>query len=152
LSVTTDAPRSGDQRIDGQLAGVRWVGPISYGDPRDGAAYGYQYDGNGNGVSTQLDGFSRLTAAQLAAVHAVLSADLHTQAARAGFSVEGVTGLETAYAADPGAADLRLANSGDPGTAYAFYPDAGEHGGDVWFGAAGDDPVPGTYDYLAVMN
>ena len=51
-----------------------------------------------------------------------------------------------------GAADLRFANSSDPGTAYAFYPSAAEYGGDVWFGAAGDDPVPGTYDYHAVMH
>ena len=96
MSATTDAPRSGDQRIDGQLAGVRWVGPISYGDPQDPGAYGYYVDGDDDGLSAQDEGFARLTAAQLAAVHAVLSADLHTRAARAGFSVEGLTDLEVA--------------------------------------------------------
>jgi serralysin len=152
LSATIDAPRSGDQRIDGQLAGVRWAGPISYGDPGDGSAYGYYVDGDEDGLSAQDEGFGRLSAAQLAAVHAVLSADLHTQVARAGFSVEGLTNLGIDYAAGSGAADLRFANSSDPGTAYAFYPSSSEYGGDVWFGAAGDIPVPGTYDYHAVMH
>ncbi|PJN95172.1 hypothetical protein CNY89_10065, partial [Amaricoccus sp. HAR-UPW-R2A-40] len=154
MATTTGVTRSGNQLIDGQLSGVRWVGPLTYSDPGQASAYGaYFSDADADGVSAQDEGFSRLTAQQLSAVHSVLSADAGTPAARAGFSVEGLTNLDVRYlGGGSGAADLRLANSADPGTAYAYYPSSSPYGGDVWFGPAGDDPVVGTYDHHAVMH
>lgn len=152
MATTTGVTRSGDQLIDGQLSGIRWVGTLTYSDPARASAYGYFSDSDGDGISVQNEGFSRLSAAQLAAVHAVLSADANTTAGRAVFSVEGLTNLNVGYlSGGGGAGDVRLANSTDPGTAYAWYPGA-DNGGDVWFGQAGDLPVVGTYDYHGVMH
>lgn len=153
MATTTGVTRSGNQLIDGQLSGVKWVGALTYSDPALASAYTYFSDDDGDGISAQDEGFSRLSAAQLSAVHAVMSADADTTAARAGFSVEGLTGLDVSYAAvGSGAADVRLANSTDPGTAYAYYPNSSSSGGDVWFGLSGSDPVVGTYDHHGVMH
>lgn len=153
MATTTGVPRSGDQVIDGQLSGVKWVGTLSYSDPASPTAYGYSHNSDGDGIGARDEGFSRLTAFQMAAVHRVMSADANTTAAAAGFSVEGLTNLAINYVAGgSGASDVRFANSTDPGTAYAFYPSPSESGGDVWFGPSGDNPVVGTYDYHAVMH
>lgn len=146
--------RSGNQLIDGQLGGWRWDGVLTYADPARPADYGSDYDADEDrdGVSARDEGFARLSADQLATVHAALSADENTTAALAGFSVEGMTGLETAYVAGSGAADVRLANSTDAETAYAYYPGKDAVDGDVWFGPSGVNPVPGTYDAHTILH
>ena len=153
MASTTNVTRSGNQLIDGQLYGTKWVGTLTYSDPSLSSLYTYSYDSDGDGISVQNEGFSRLSAAQLSAVHSVLSADANTSAARAGFSVEGFTNLNINYlSGGSGAGDIRLANSTDPGTAYAFYPSTASSGGDVWFGPSGNTTVVGTYDYHAIMH
>jgi serralysin len=153
MATTTSVTASGSQLIDGMLSGTRWVGPLTYSAPAFASAYTYFSDQDQDGISAQNEGFSALSAAQLAAVHAVLIADAGTAAARAGFSVEGLTNLDMSFlAGGSSAGDVRLANSTDPGTAYAYYPNTATWGGDVWFGPSGDHPVVGTYDYHSVMH
>ncbi len=153
MATTTDVPRSGNQLIDGLLIGTRWVGPITYSYPAASSAYTYVSDRDGDGLSVQNDGFSQMSAMQMAVAHRIMNAEGHTPAAAAGFSVEGITNLKVTFAAGGSAAgDVRLADSSDPGTAYSFYPSIMQSGGDVWFGPSGRNPVVGTYDYTTMMH
>ena len=73
-------------------------------------------------------------------------------AARAGFTIEGLTGLVVRYAgAGSGAGDVRLAASADAPTAYAYMPGEGM-GGDVWLGASEQAPRAGNYDNLTYLH
>ncbi len=129
------------RRIDGLIFGRMWGGgSVSYSDPDSAADYGAGYvsDYDRDGRSAQQDGFARLTAAQLAAARGALDGEA-VPLARAGFTVEGFTGLGVSYA---GARQRRSATSGvangaDRPTAYAYYAGRRRLGGDVWLGAAG---------------
>jgi serralysin len=127
---------------------------VTWGDPRRGLDYGagYRSDDDGDGHDAPFDGFAGLTARQLAAARFAL--DLHGDGpgGRAGFAVEGFTGLAVRYAgADSASADIRLANTRDAGTAYAYLPGGGQ-GGDVWLGGGGRGPEAGNYDQMTVLH
>jgi serralysin len=152
MSVLGSVGLSGDARIDGLLSGWAWsVGTLGYSDPDSALDYGsgYRSDLDGDGLSAPRDGFARLSAGQLAAARSILDI---TSAARAGFAVEGFTGLGFAYAgAGSGAGDIRLARCADAPTAYAWMPGDGA-GGDVWLGGAGLAPRAGNYDNLTLLH
>ncbi len=154
MSFQTSVGRSGDSRVDGLIYGRMWGGGVvTYSDPDRAADYGGGYfsDYDGDGRSAQNDGFARLTAPQLAAARGVLDAEA-VPPARAGFTVEGLTGLSVRYAgAGSGLGDVRLAASSDAPTAYAYMPGEGM-GGDVWLGSAGRAPRAGNYDNLTYLH
>ena len=156
-ATTAAVAATGDQRIDGVLSGVRWAGgAITYSDPDSAADYqaAYNYDGDGDGISVENEGFSQLSNTQRIAAHFALNEAIYTQPIGAGgFSVEGFTNLGITYAGTGlGTGTIRLANSTDPGTAYAFYPDNSIYGGDAWFGPSGDAPTAGNYDWHTVIH
>ena len=143
---------SGDQKIDGLLAGDRWSGSITYTDPDAAGDYQLLYysDQDGDLVSAQNEGFSQVDAAQLLAVHGALNSSIYTQpAGSAGLSVEGFTNLTITYGTSgAGTGTIRVANTSDAPTSYAFYPDGGWYGGDAWFGPSARSGVrPTTGDY-----
>lgn len=145
MSATTKSvARSGDQRIDGELAGMKWAGgTVTYSIPDSKSDYEYA-----------APGFSSLRADQIRAVQATLDADRLTQdPGHAGFSVEGFTNLDVDFLGlGSGAGTLRYANSTEAGTAYAYFPANSASGGDSWYGQAGDHPTVGNYDYFTVIH
>ena len=143
---------SGDQRIDGVLAGMKWAANgASFSDPDSREDYPAHY--NGNAV---FAGFAQLSEAQLRLAKATLGdADGPGSAAAAGFSVAGFTEFDSRYAGHgSGEGTLRLANSAEPPTAYAYYPGSSTEGfdGDAWFGGSGRNPIAGNYDYQTMIH
>jgi serralysin len=137
--------RSGDARLDGMMSGYVWDDlTLTFSDPDSARDYG-------SGYPSSLAGFSRVTAATLAAARSALDADA-VRPAHAGFTVEGFTGLGIRYAG-PGSAeaDIRLGNTTSAPTAFAYMPGGGA-GGDAWFGGAGRAPKVGNYDYVTVLH
>ncbi|NNU67869.1 RTX toxin, partial [Rhizobium sp. WYCCWR 11152] len=115
---------TGDQRIDGLLSGVAWDGTITYAFPTLSTSYSY------NGEK-DFD-FSSISSQQQSAALFFMEQS-YGNAANDGFSVEGFTNADfVAGSADT--ATVRFAQSSLPPTAWAYYPDAGISGGDVWFG------------------
>lgn len=147
-SATATVSRSLDQRIDGLLHGVKWVGSsISYSDPDSRSDYQ-------PGYPEALTNFRQISADQLRGAHAALNTTIHTQLAGGiGFSVEGFTNLTIDYAGSgSGAGAIRFVNTSDPTTAYAYYPNSGTTGGDVFFGSSGDFPATGNYDSYTIIH
>ncbi|MBB5223126.1 serralysin [Amaricoccus macauensis] len=140
-STIVSVGASGDQRIDGQLRGVRWATlDISYSFPDELADVGYS-----------VDGFSMFSTTQVATAQRVLEGE--GAPAYAGFSVEGLTDLEMSYAGTGnGAGTLRYANSSAAPTAYAYYPSNEIYGGDSWYGYSGSNPIEANYHYHAIMH
>jgi serralysin len=134
--------------------GYLWRTAVTWGDPRWAVDYGIDYrsDDDRDGLDAPRDGFAMLTARQLAVACFALDLDGGGLGGRAGFSVEGFTGLAVRYAgATSGAADIRLANTRDAGTAYAYFP-GGASGGDVWLGGSGGRPEAGNYDHMTMLH
>lgn len=163
-ATAVSVPLTGDARLDGLIGGMKWNGPITYSDPDAAADYGAGYvsDGDGNGVSAQLQGFSQMTAQQMVAAHFILGSTVITQPAGSlGFSVAGFTNLGLSYAgAGSGVSTIRLANSEDANpTAYAYYPSNGALGGDSFFGTSSagtpndlKNPVAGNYAWHTMIH
>ncbi|WP_152613264.1 M10 family metallopeptidase C-terminal domain-containing protein [Inquilinus limosus] len=146
--TTVAVAASGNQNIDGILAGVRWAdGFITYSDPD--AVSDYQA-----GHPEAFTGFHQMTAQQMIAVHFALNSAIFTQPIGAGgFGVEGFTNLGIDYAGSgSGAGTIRVVNTTDPGTAYAYYPANQVYGGDAFFGPSGDMPIAGNYDWHTVIH
>jgi len=146
--TTAAVAASGDQRVDGVLAGIRWAdGFITYSDPDSAADYQASHP-------EDFTNFQQISAAQLLATHAALNAAIYTQPLGAySFSVEGFTNLGIDYAGSgSGAGTIRLANTDDPSTAYAYYPNNGVFGGDAFFGGSGRFPTSGNYDHHTVIH
>ncbi|WP_343714249.1 M10 family metallopeptidase C-terminal domain-containing protein [Inquilinus sp.] len=145
---TATVAASGNQLIDGILAGVRWSdGSITYSDPDSVSDYQA-------GHPEAFTGFHQMTAQQMIAVHFALNAATYTQPLGAsGFSVEGFTGLDITYAGTGlGTGTIRVVNTTDPGTAYAYYPSTAVYGGDAFFGPSGDLPTAGNYDWHTIIH
>ena len=146
--TVVNVPASGNQGIDGLLAGVRWAdGAITYSDPDSVSDYQ-------NNHPESFNNFSQLTAQQLEAFHFGLSTTIYTQSpGAAGFSVSGFTDLDVTYAGSGvGDATLRGANTSDPSTAYAYYPSNGVWGGDSFYGNAGTNAIVGNYHWHTVLH
>ena len=152
MATSTSVQKTGNGRVDGVLSGWSWAGTrIAYSFPDAAGDYGggYLSDADGDGRSAQVDGFSRLSTAQVASARFAL--DVTTRAA-AGFSVEGFTNLRIDHAGlGSGAGDVRVANSNDIATSYAYLPGAGM-GGDAWIGASGRAPRAGNYDHVTILH
>ncbi len=88
MAAIQNVGRSGDQRIDGELAGIRWAGlKVTYSFPDSKSDYGYD-DG----------GFSRLSTSQADSVRAILERDApRAHPGHDGFSVEGFTNLDLSF-------------------------------------------------------
>jgi len=98
MATSTSVQKTGNGRVDGVLSGWSWAGTrIAYSFPDAAGDYGggYLSDADGDGRSAQVDGFSRLSTAQVASARFAL--DVTTRAA-AGFSVEGFTNLRIDHA------------------------------------------------------
>ncbi|MGL4962657.1 MAG: M10 family metallopeptidase C-terminal domain-containing protein [Inquilinus sp.] len=146
--TTAAVAASGNQNIDGILAGVRWAdGFITYSDPD--AVSDYQA-----GHPEAFSGFHQMTAQQMIAVHFALNSAIFTQPVGAsGFGVEGFTNLGIDYAGSgSGAGTIRVVNTTNPSTAYAYYPANQVYGGDAFFGPSGDLPTAGNYDWHTVIH
>lgn len=156
-SGSSNVSSSGKARIDGLLSGYRWSDrEIAYSAPDRAGDYGsdYRSDLDGDGRSAQNEGFSRFSDAQFAAFRAALDAGYTGNlGGRAGFSVEGFTGLDVTYAGNgSGEAEIRGANSSDAATGYAYLPSGAALGGDVWLGGSGGTPRAGNHDYLTMLH
>lgn len=88
------------------------------------------------------------------AAHFALNQAIYTQpAGSAGFSVEAFTNLSIDYGTSgSGTGTIRLGNSSDPGTSYAFYPNPGVYGGDVWIGTSARTPTAGNYAWHTTIH
>ena len=152
MATARSVARTGNAGIDGLLSGLAWAGgriTVSFPDAAADYGAGYVSDVDRDGRSAQVDGFSRLSTAQVAAARLALDV---VKAAPAGFSVEGFTGLRVdALAAGSGAGDVRIANANDISTAYAYLPGSGI-GGDVWLGGSGQAPRAGNYDQVTILH
>lgn len=144
---------TGDARIDGLLYGTQWSNfTLTYSDPDAAADFqpGYFIDRNGNTVSAQNEGFSRLSANQLMTIHFALNEAIYTQPLGApGFSVEGFTNRFIDYGiAASGEGVLRYMNTSDNGTGLGYYPFNGSiYAGDGWMGSFIQTPVQGNYQW-----
>lgn len=145
--TTVAVAASGNQGIDGLLAGSRWAdGFITYSFPDAAADYGAGYP-------EALTNFQQINAAQQLAAHFALNTTAYTQPAAAlGFSIEGFTNLGITFTTTDNAGTLRFANTSDPGTAYAYYPNNGTTGGDSFYGNSGRSPVMGNYHWHTMLH
>jgi hypothetical protein len=126
---------SGNIDIDGLLSSCKWAtGSLTYSFPTSAGAYGY---------AGETATFGVLSATAQNAVRSVLAS--YSSVANLSFS-------ETANG------DLRYADSDSPSTAWAYYPSAGEWGGDSWYrksgqyGALYDSPQLGSYAYHTFLH
>jgi Ca2+-binding RTX toxin-like protein len=130
---------TGNQDIDGILAGVRWTGTVTYSFPDSAQDYPANY---GYGEPT-APGFAQVSAAQQQAVHKIMG------------QLSSLTNVVIQYAGTNGA-DIRIAQSSEANpTAYAYYPNSTySEGGDVWFGNSYNytNPKLGDYYYLTHLH
>ncbi|MGR9210012.1 M10 family metallopeptidase C-terminal domain-containing protein [Rhizobium leguminosarum] len=115
---------TGDEKVDGLYDFFAWDGTISYAFPTTSGSYAYsgEKDYQFSSISSQQQYFALFFMEQS-----------YGNAANDGFSVEGFTNANfVAGSADT--ATVRFAQSWLPPTAWAYTPNAGGPGGDVWFG------------------
>ncbi|MGE4150418.1 MAG: M10 family metallopeptidase C-terminal domain-containing protein, partial [Hyphomicrobiaceae bacterium] len=138
MPSSSNVPASGNQDIDGLLSGLKWdTNSLTYSFPDTASFYGYPGERD--------DNFEALNSTQIAAVQQILT--LYTSVANLSFSM--ITETETVHA------DLRFAMSDEPSTAWAYYPSAGEWGGDSWYNNTSgdyDNPLRGTYAYHTFLH
>jgi serralysin len=129
---------TGDQNIDGLIAGMRWsASSLTFAFPTSQADYGTNY-GDQDALST------------FAPVNAAMQA-----VARATFAmVQGLTNLSFVESNDPLSAVFRMGISSEPNTAYAYYPSTSSTGGDSWYNPdpAWTQPIFGNYGYLTIIH
>ena len=126
-------PASGNQDINGLLAGLRWANTdMTFSFPTDPDQYEYRGERDLN--------FQSFSERQKEVVREMLS------------SVASVADLSFTEV-DGGAGDLRFAMSDMPPNAWAYYPGNGPDAGDTWYNTVGfDDPVVGTYAFSAMLH
>ena len=109
----------------------KWAGnTLSYAFPDSAADFGY----------TSSNTLSVLNGAQKTAVRRALE------------QVESFTGLSFTESANQSGATLRFVHDSAQPTASAYYPYAGEEGGDGFFGNDTRSPVTGNYDDFTFMH
>jgi serralysin len=151
---------SGDQIVDGLINGSAWFGgSINYSFSVSSAAYNYA----GTGLTDLPANFNTISAAQEAAVHFALNADIGP-AADAGFAVEGFTNLTITSLGNTNAGNAQIrfgeTSSALVGTArVADFPGGGITGpvaddGDVWFGTGFNyrSPQAGNYSWHTLLH
>lgn len=149
---------TGNQGIDGLLAGDGWAGTaIQYSFPTNASIYHYSTDPD------IPDMFFPLTTAQQNAARFALDANEGVNvAAKAGFSVEGFTNLNISRDTSPDTEQIRLANTSSDFVGSAQVEDfpgnyvtpETEDNGDVWFGVYDDytHPVAGNYAWHTTLH
>ncbi|MBX5142850.1 rhizobiocin, partial [Rhizobium lentis] len=134
ITPTKNVTLTGDQKVDGLVNGTAWDGTITYAFPTTSSSFAYsgEKDYSFSSISSQQRSFASFFMEQS-----------YGSAANDGFSVEGFTNanFEAGSAAN---ATVRFAQSSQPPTAWAYTPNIGGHGGDVWFGTG----YAGTEDDL----
>jgi serralysin len=124
ITSTKDVALTGDQKVDGLIAGAAWNGTITYAFPTTSASYAYsgEKDYDFSSISSQQQSFALFFMEQS-----------YGNTANDGFSVEGFTNANF-VAGSTNTATVRFAQSSLPSTAWAYTPVVGGVGGDVWFG------------------
>ena len=150
---STTVTRSGNQNIDGVLAGVKWDGPITFSFPDAASDYPNPY--TGGDFEPTNPGFQQVSTAQMQAIRHFLQG-LAGGPGSIYNPVEGFTNLSlTELPVDSGDADVMIAQSpaANP-TAYGYYPGSLPADGDVWFGNNFNyrNPVLGTYEYTSHLH
>ena len=126
--------RSGNVSIDGLISGTAWSSTaLTYSFPTTGADYGTQAT---YGDPAPFNGFAVLNAAQQSEVLRAFS--LLSSYTKLTFTK--ITETTTTHAT------IRLADSSSPPTAYAYNPNSGQTGGDVFYGQTGENPAMGNFD------
>ncbi|MGO6835997.1 M10 family metallopeptidase, partial [Rhizobium ruizarguesonis] len=117
---------TGDEKIDGIFDYFAWDGTITSAFPTTSGSYAYsgEKDYGFSSISSQQQSFALFFMEQS-----------YGNAANDGFSVEGFTNANF-EAGSANTATVRFAQSSQPPTAWAYTPNAGGPGGDVWFGTA----------------
>ncbi|AIC25934.1 hemolysin-type calcium-binding protein [Rhizobium etli bv. mimosae str. IE4771] len=124
ITSTKDVSLTGDQKVDGLVNGTAWDGTITYAFPSTSTSYAYSGEKN--------YAFSSISSQQRSLALFFME-ESYGNAANDGFSVEGFTNANFA-AGSADTATVRFAQSSLPSTAWAYTPNIGGHGGDVWFG------------------
>ncbi|PDS81510.1 M10 family metallopeptidase C-terminal domain-containing protein, partial [Rhizobium sp. L43] len=124
ITSTKDVSLTGDQKVDGLFAGTAWDGTITYAFPTTSSSYAYsgEKDYQFSSISSQQQSLALFFMEQS-----------YGNAANDGFSVEGFTNANF-EAGSAATATVRFAQSSLPDTAWAYTPNIGGRGGDVWFG------------------
>jgi len=124
ITSTKNVSSTGDQKVDGLFSGAAWDGTITYAFPTTSTSYAYGDE--------KYYSFSSISSQQQSLALFFMEQS-YGNAANDGFSVEGFTNANfEAGAADT--ATVRFAQSSLPPTAWAYTPNIGGRGGDVWFG------------------
>ncbi|OAP39871.1 protease [Sinorhizobium glycinis] len=141
---------TGNGLIDGVLSGSAWGLTITYAFP--GSSSSYSYSGEKD------NGFAQISSAQMNAARFAME-EKYGSAANDGFSVEGFTNARFDETSSTTSATIRFAQSTLPETAWAYLPDSGAWGGDIWFGTeyAGTvndyrKPVAGNYAWHTLLH
>ncbi|RSB96643.1 RTX toxin [Rhizobium sophoriradicis] len=124
ITSTKDVSLTGDQKVEGLVNGTAWDGTITYAFPTTSTSYTYSGEKN--------HAFSSISSQQRSLALFFME-ESYGSAANDGFSVEGFTNANF-EAGSANTATVRFAQSSLPSTAWAYTPNIGGHGGDVWFG------------------
>ncbi|WP_246723285.1 M10 family metallopeptidase, partial [Rhizobium etli] len=126
FTATKNVYLTGDKKVDGLLSGIAWDGTITYAFPTVSTSYFYSGEKDSS--------FSAISSDQQSTALFFMEQS-YGNTANDGFSVEGFTNAEF-VAGSTETATIRFAQSSDPliDTAWAYYPNPGFSGGDVWFG------------------
>ncbi len=117
------------------ISGTEWQATsLTYSFPTLASHYSAQQP------AEDLAGFSPFTAAQQAAITAMLP--LISQVSQLTFQLVA-----------PGPANLRFAMNDQDGAAYAYYPTGGGPAGTAWFNKTSfTDPEPGNYSWMGMLH
>jgi serralysin len=127
-----------DQNISSLLAGTAWNGTaITYSFPTSGSLYGTQAS---YGDPAPFNGFSPLDSAGHSNQVAEVQRAFSLLASYTALTFTQITETSVDHAT------IRLANSSSPQTSYAYNPSTSPHGGDVFYGGTGKNPVMGNFD------
>ncbi|TBC97610.1 M10 family metallopeptidase C-terminal domain-containing protein [Rhizobium ruizarguesonis] len=131
ITPTKNVSSTGDQKVDGLFSGTAWDGTITYAFPTTSSSYA------DDGADLYYEKYYSLTpiSSQQQSLALYFMEQSYGSAANDGFSVEGFTNANF-EAGSANTATVRFAQTSDPylETAGAYFPAAGERGGDIWFG------------------
>ncbi|TAX54173.1 rhizobiocin [Rhizobium leguminosarum] len=131
ITPTKNVSSTGDQKVDGLFSGTAWDGTITYAFPTTSSSYA---DDGADLYYEKYYSFSPISSQQQSLALYFMEQS-YGSAANDGFSVEGFTNANF-EAGSANTATVRFAQTSDPylETAGAYFPAAGERGGDIWFG------------------
>src|SRR5262249_45536894 len=131
------------QNISSLLEGSRWNGlALTYSFPTSSTNYGTQAS---YGDPAPYNGLSALDSARHSGQIAAVQRAFAMISSFTNLTFTQITETDTVHAT------LRLVNSAQPATSYAFTPDTNPRGGDVFYGATGQNPVLGNFDFAQAI-